>query len=262
MLRESTIKNEAASSERIHGGRAKELTGNGSVYTRNLYKEPRNIDVWAKIVIVSNNHLETIGLDPAMKRRLLVIPFESTSVTEDEMERRLDRKMPTTNYFFRQDHIDKLCYELAPAFMRYSSINTRCIESMVSGWIKWSRITRRTLSWLPIDLLDLYGPTCIICQDRPYHAISCTNSLRHGIDNGIRRKSFLIWTFPSKNSLENVTWSRTNHSSKMCIVHTKWYRMGRVILKTHRRSTDFSVARSVDDLIRVGKLSFISFSFK
>lgn len=145
---------------------------------------------------------------------------------------------------------------------RYSSINTRCIASMVSGWIKWSRITRRTLSWLPIDLLDLYGPTCIICQDRPYHAISCTNSLRHGIDNGIRRKSFLIWTFPSKNSLENVTWSRTNHSSKMCIVHTKWYRMGRVILKTHRRSTDFSVARSVDDLIRVGKLSFISFSFK
>lgn len=262
MLRESTIKNEAASSERIHGGRAKELTGNGSVYTRNLYKEPRNIDVWAKIVIVSNNHLETIGLDPAMKRRLLVIPFESTSVTEDEMNVGwIGRCRRQTTTFDRITSTNCVMSSHRLSF-RYSSINTRCIASMVSGWIKWSRITRRTLSWLPIDLLDLYGPTCIICQDRPYHAISCTNSLRHGIDNGIRRKSFLIWTFPSKNSLENVTWSRTNHSSKMCIVHTKWYRMGRVILKTHRRSTDFSVARSVDDLIRVGKLSFISFSFK
>jgi P4 family phage/plasmid primase-like protien len=112
-----TFLQEPETSERIHGGRAKELTGNDSVYTRNLYKSPRNIDIWAKLVIVSNNHLETIGLDAAMKRRILVIPFESTFVTEIEMEDRINRKASTKHYYIRKN-IDKLCSSLAPAFMR------------------------------------------------------------------------------------------------------------------------------------------------
>jgi P4 family phage/plasmid primase-like protien len=97
--------------EKIHSGKAKEFTGNDSVYTRDLHKTPKNIDIWAKLVIVSNNKLETLGLDAAMKRRFLVIPFLSTFVSQREYDE-------SKEYHFIRKDLDGLCKRLAPAFMK------------------------------------------------------------------------------------------------------------------------------------------------
>lgn len=102
--------------EKIHSGRVKELTGNDSIYVRPLYGKPKNIDIWAKMVIVANNKMETIGLDSALRRRFLVIPFESTFVTESEFLIRKKNNLSLKNYYIRED-IDYLTKELAPVFM-------------------------------------------------------------------------------------------------------------------------------------------------
>lgn len=108
---------EPDSVEKIHSGRVKELTGNDTMYIRQLYKSPRTIDIWAKMVIVSNNRMETVGLDLALRRRFLVIPFESTFVTLDEYQERIKRNN-NMKYFFIRQEMDHLCKELAPEFMK------------------------------------------------------------------------------------------------------------------------------------------------
>lgn len=108
---------EPDTTERMNGGRVKELTGNDSIFIRELYKSPRSINIRAKIVVVANNRIETVGLDSALRRRFFVIPFESTFVTPRELEMRKSRNTDTKNYYIRQN-IDGLCRELAPAFLR------------------------------------------------------------------------------------------------------------------------------------------------
>lgn len=110
--------------EKIHSGKAKEYTGNDSVYTRDLYKSARNIDIWAKLVIVSNNKLETIGLDAAMKRRFMVIPFTSTFVSQHEYDQ-LESK---EGYFVRKD-LDGMCKKLAPSFMKLLIEQHKCYRA-------------------------------------------------------------------------------------------------------------------------------------
>lgn len=107
---------EPDSIEKIHSGRVKELTGNDSIYVRQLYSKPKNIEVWAKMVIVANNNVETIGLDSALRRRFLVIPFESTFITKQEYNHRVANNLTTKNYYIREE-IDHLCRILAPTFM-------------------------------------------------------------------------------------------------------------------------------------------------
>lgn len=108
---------EPDTTERMNGGRVKELTGNDSMYIRELYKSPRSIRIRAKVVVVANNRIETVGLDSAIRRRFFVIPFESTFVTARELEQRQSKNVDTTNYHIRRN-IDHLCKELAPAFIR------------------------------------------------------------------------------------------------------------------------------------------------
>lgn len=103
--------------ERLNGGRVKELTGNDSMFIRELYKSPRSINIRAKIIVVANNRIETVGLDSAMRRRFFVIPFESTFVSIREFNLRKSKKLDTTHYYIRRD-MDELCKTLAPAFMR------------------------------------------------------------------------------------------------------------------------------------------------
>jgi P4 family phage/plasmid primase-like protien len=108
---------EPDTTERMNGGRVKELTGNDSMYIRELYKSPRSIRIRAKVVVVANNRIETVGLDSAIRRRFFVIPFESTFVTARELEQRQSKNVNTTNYYIRRN-IDHLSKELAPAFIR------------------------------------------------------------------------------------------------------------------------------------------------
>ena len=64
--------------EKIQVGRIKELTGNDKIYTRGLFKSSESMEFRAKIVVVANNALEVPGMDVPFRRRIVVIPFEST----------------------------------------------------------------------------------------------------------------------------------------------------------------------------------------
>jgi P4 family phage/plasmid primase-like protien len=64
--------------EKIQVGRIKELTGNDKIYSRGLFKSGESMEFKAKIVVVANNALEVPGMDVPFRRRIVVIPFEST----------------------------------------------------------------------------------------------------------------------------------------------------------------------------------------
>jgi P4 family phage/plasmid primase-like protien len=64
--------------ERIQVGRMKELTGNDRIYKRELYKPGSSMEFKAKMVIVANNAMEVPNMDAAFRKRMVVIPFEST----------------------------------------------------------------------------------------------------------------------------------------------------------------------------------------
>ena len=70
--------------ERIKAGKMKEMTGNDSMYVRQLFKQGRTITFKAKIVIVCNNIVEIPGMDAAVRRRIVVVPFTSTFLTASE----------------------------------------------------------------------------------------------------------------------------------------------------------------------------------
>jgi P4 family phage/plasmid primase-like protien len=76
--------------EKIKTGRIKELTGNDAIYTRDMYRAPRVMKVKCKLVIVCNNAMEIPDMDAAFRRRLVVVPFMSTFVDEDEYEEKAE----------------------------------------------------------------------------------------------------------------------------------------------------------------------------
>lgn len=70
--------------ERIKVGRVKEMTGNDTMYVRQLFKAGKTITIKSKFVLVCNNIIEIPGMDAAIRRRLVVLPFLSTFL--DPME--------------------------------------------------------------------------------------------------------------------------------------------------------------------------------
>ena len=70
--------------ETIRAGVLKEMTGNDMMYVRQLFKNGRNAPFKAKLVLVCNNVVDIPCMDPALKRRIIVIPFTSTFLTERE----------------------------------------------------------------------------------------------------------------------------------------------------------------------------------
>ena len=64
--------------EKIKAGKMKEMTGNDSMYVRQLFKSGKTMILKAKIVIVCNNIIEIPGMDAAIRRRIVVLPFTST----------------------------------------------------------------------------------------------------------------------------------------------------------------------------------------
>ena len=69
----------------------KELTGNDSLYTRQLFTYAKSINLKAKIVLVCNNILEIPGMDSALRRRIVVIPFSSTFLSDREYHKRHEK---------------------------------------------------------------------------------------------------------------------------------------------------------------------------
>ncbi len=74
--------------ERIKAGKMKEMTGNDSMYVRQLFKTGKTMVLKAKIVIVCNNVIEIPGMDAAIRRRIVVVPFTSTFLDPAEYESR------------------------------------------------------------------------------------------------------------------------------------------------------------------------------
>lgn len=74
--------------EKIKAGKMKEMTGNDSMYVRQLFKSGKAMVLKAKIVIVCNNIIEIPGMDAAIRRRIVVVPFTSTFLDPAEYRAR------------------------------------------------------------------------------------------------------------------------------------------------------------------------------
>jgi len=74
--------------EKIKAGKMKEMTGNDSMYVRQLFKSGKTMILKAKLVIVCNNIIEIPGMDAAIRRRIIVLPFTSTFLDPAEYRAR------------------------------------------------------------------------------------------------------------------------------------------------------------------------------
>ena len=74
--------------EKIKAGQMKEMTGNDVMYVRQLFKSGKTMTLKAKFVIVCNNIIEIPGMDAAIRRRMVVIPFTSTFLDANEYKSR------------------------------------------------------------------------------------------------------------------------------------------------------------------------------
>jgi P4 family phage/plasmid primase-like protien len=99
--------------EKIQVGQIKELTGNDHMYVRGLYKSPKNIKIKAKFFIVTNRAMDAPNMDSAFRRRLVVVPFESTFLTREEYWERKDK----TNCHIVDPDMEERILDYADAFM-------------------------------------------------------------------------------------------------------------------------------------------------
>lgn len=74
--------------EKIKAGKMKEMTGNDSMYVRQLFKSGKTMTLKTKLVIVCNNIIEIPGMDAAIRRRIIVLPFTSTFLDPAEYKTR------------------------------------------------------------------------------------------------------------------------------------------------------------------------------
>lgn len=107
---------EPNSNEKIRAGQMKELTGNDLMYVRPLYGSPRNISIKAKFVLVCNNTMEIIGLDAASRRRIHVIPFETSFLTQAEIAREHNKGNNILRYRVMDYKIESQLQDLADVF--------------------------------------------------------------------------------------------------------------------------------------------------
>lgn len=131
--------------EKIKAGKMKEMTGNDSMYVRQLFKSGKTMVLKAKIVIVCNNILEIPGMDAAIRRRIQVIPFTSTFLDPAEYEARKAKRTLEPNSNIINLSIEKELLNCTSAFMyllcrRYSEwvnyenmlMNVPCIIKKVT----------------------------------------------------------------------------------------------------------------------------------
>lgn len=112
--------------ERINPGIVKELTGNDTIYARQIYDKGKNMKVESKFVLIANRIPHLGVTDDAVWNRIKVLPFLSTFVDnfneeEDKKEEKEEENIETEKeikYLFKKDIelSHKLPY-LAPALM-------------------------------------------------------------------------------------------------------------------------------------------------
>lgn len=90
---------EPSKEERLNIGMIKELTGNDKLYVRELYKNPKTINMKSHIVLVTNNYHFIPDADMAFKRRLVVIPFVSQFIDPEDYDKKVKNETLKENVF-------------------------------------------------------------------------------------------------------------------------------------------------------------------
>ncbi|KAJ3224065.1 hypothetical protein HK099_000277 [Clydaea vesicula] len=104
--------------EELKTGRVKELTGNDRMYTRGLFeKEPREISVKCKLVLVANYPNINQNTDSAFKRRIYVQPFDSVFLPPEEYADKYAKGLLAPYTYEIDNRIEKLFVLLGPAFL-------------------------------------------------------------------------------------------------------------------------------------------------
>ena len=75
--------NESETNSRLAESKIKELTGNDKITARPLYQEEREFVMSGKIMLCTNHKPRVFGQDPAIWRRLWLIPFQVTILKEE-----------------------------------------------------------------------------------------------------------------------------------------------------------------------------------
>ncbi len=128
--------------EKIKAGKMKEMTGNDSMYVRQLFKSGKTMVLKAKIVIVCNNIVEIPGLDAAIRRRIVVIPFTSTFLDPAEYQARMTKGILEENSNIINLSVERELLACKSAFMyllcrRYSEwVNSEEMSLRVPSIIK------------------------------------------------------------------------------------------------------------------------------
>jgi P4 family phage/plasmid primase-like protien len=102
-------------SDVLISGKIKELTGNDVIYTRQLYEKGKNCPVSFKCFFMCNQVPLFTSFDKALRRRIVIIPFESIWVInppEDKMEQREKR------IFKLKTNFEEKIPDMAPYFLR------------------------------------------------------------------------------------------------------------------------------------------------
>jgi phage/plasmid-associated DNA primase len=104
--------------EELRTGQIKELTGNDKIFIRGLYeKNAREIDIKCKLVLVVNYPNVGQNTDPAFKRRVVVIPFESIFLPEQEYLSKKEKGVLRENTFMIVEGMDDVFKALGPVFL-------------------------------------------------------------------------------------------------------------------------------------------------
>jgi P4 family phage/plasmid primase-like protien len=103
--------------EKIKAGKMKEMTGNDSMYVRQLFKSGKTMVLKAKIVIVCNNIIEIPGMDAAIRRRIVVVPFSSTFLDPAEYASRMAKGTLEPNSQTIDLSVEKELMKYKAAFM-------------------------------------------------------------------------------------------------------------------------------------------------
>eukprot|EP00850_Spirogloea_muscicola_P006495 SM000031S11504 [mRNA] locus=s31:2199:5463:+ [translate_table: standard] len=103
--------------ERIKAGMIKEMTGNDRMYTRQLFRSGKTMMFKAKVVIVCNNVMEIMGMDAALRRRIIVLPFVSTFLDNREYGTRQTKGTLDDNSYTIDPSIERRLIKCSSAFM-------------------------------------------------------------------------------------------------------------------------------------------------
>ncbi len=103
--------------EKIKAGKMKEMTGNDSMYVRQLFKSGHTMVLKAKIVIVCNNILEIPGMDAAIRRRIMVVPFNSTFLDPSEFRNKSKKGTLESNSHIIDVSVEQDLLSCKTAFM-------------------------------------------------------------------------------------------------------------------------------------------------